>query len=165
MTCLRAWRSEVPREIWRFSTAGSADGRCEWLANGPPRAPLHTWVKCGCTLSSKVTPRGREVVGLRRTCAGLSCLMLDVFPCGVPGCINCYAGDDLPVCFFSDTRSIRCAIHASSRHVTSTQVAVSRKASEAFFSSCREPPLARRRDGSRRASHGSDRLCRVLVLA
>ena len=40
-----------------------------------------------CALNSKVTPRGRKVVGLRRTCAGLSCLMLDVFLCGVPGCI------------------------------------------------------------------------------
>jgi len=78
MTCLRAWRSEVPREIWRFELlvhqANNMSGSLTAL-----HERCSTWVKCGCTLSSKVAPRGRKVVGLRRTCAGLSCLTLDVF--------------------------------------------------------------------------------------
>lgn len=87
MTCLRAWRSEVPREIWRFPTAGSPDGRCEWFANVPPRAVLHMGEVRVYAKQQGCATR-RKVVGLRRTCAGLSCLTLDVFLGGVPGCID-----------------------------------------------------------------------------
>jgi hypothetical protein len=78
MTCLKAWRSEVLQEIWRFELlaqqAGDVSGSLTSL-----HERCSTWVKCGCALGCKVAPRGSKVVGLRMTCAGLSCLTLDVF--------------------------------------------------------------------------------------
>lgn len=124
-----------------------------------------TWVKCGCTLSSKVAPRGSKVVGLRRTCAGLSCLTLDVFSLWRTGVHQFSMQVTLRLqCNVRLQQYSVCNTCIQVQHVTSTQVAVSRKASLSSREP-REPPPRRRRDGSRRASHGSDRPCRVLVLA
>ena len=115
MTCLRAWRSEVPREIWRFQLlAHQGDDVSGSLT------PLHercsTWVKCGCTLSCKVAPRGGKVVGLRMTCAGLSCLTLDVFFVAYRGASASIYKRRMPVCFSCNIRSVERVVRAA-RHV------------------------------------------------